>query len=597
MTTPFSRATRLFTLSAALSGALILSACGGGSSNDEAAATPAPANPTPTSPTTPTPTPTPTTPGMGTSTTPSPTPTTTTPTPTTPAPTATTPAPTPTTPTTTPTTPSPTTPTTPVAVNHNTQPALEAATQVMADFDQLANTIPTVANATTYLSNTDSCYLLDGRTKAINTANIDADLNAWRERNKFLIGVRRSNIQVTSDQVTNNPDGSTRRQISISYRTSYADGIVNDNQTISFISGSSQGICATPTNSTEWRFLGNQRVAGVTVRPRNELRQNFSLANGSEISTTQRREIQMLVTDPGNAADYAIVTAPVSIRLGTTTAPLSYKLISPRLTKSAPELQGKRGNVVNVPDDDAYQICAGNLNGSLAFANAADCVQFGVSGTAITGVNLTVPSASPSLALNDTRITDADANFNAVGWAAGTTVTVALYRDDGWKTVNGQQGKTPVASYTVALPNLPYNFAQMFAGGTSTLAYAVADPSALTLNGSPSNPAAVAAVLRAGTAATLNGSWSNPAAFADGRLFRAAFISPYFEGPQVGNANNAANPRLQFSSTTYPGGTATTGVFDIAIRPTNMSIKEFSQFEVSHDDRRGARLRSRIVFQ
>jgi hypothetical protein len=472
---------------------------------------------------------------------------------------------------------------------------LEAATQVMAQFDQLVDTIPTVANGTAYLSNTDSCYLFDGRTKAANTANIDADLNAWRERNKFLIGSRRSNIQVTSDTVTNNPDGSTRRRIAISFRLSYADGSFNNNDSISFISGSSQGTCATPTDSKEWRFLGNQRVAGVSVRPRNELRLNYSLADGTATSTTQRREIQLLVSDPGNVADYAIVTAPVSVRIGTTTSALSYKMISPRLTKSAPELQGKRGNYLNTPDDDAYQICAGNSNGSSAFANAADCVQFGVAGTAITGVNLTVPSASPSLALNDSRIADADANFNAVGWASGTTVTVALYRDDGWKTVNGQQGKTPIASYTVALPSLPYNFAQMFAGGTSTMAYA--SISGLTLNATPTDPVAIAGVLRAGTAATLNVNWNNPTALADGRLFRAAFISPYFEGPQVGNANNAANPRLQFGPLIYPGGTATTGVLDIAIRPTNMSSKAFGHFEVAHDDRRGARLRSRIVFQ
>ena len=55
-----------------------------------------------------------------------------------------------------------------------------------------------------------------------------------------------------------------------------------------------------------------------------------------------------------------------------------------------------------------------------------------------------------------------DAALTSLGLdTAGTEVTFALYADDGWKTVNGQQGKTPIATYKVKLKNAAYPLAQL----------------------------------------------------------------------------------------------------------------------------------------
>ena len=51
----------------------------------------------------------------------------------------------------------------------------------------------------------------------------------------------------------------------------------------------------------------------------------------------------------------------------------------------------------------------------------------------------------------------ADSGFDALGFVAGGTYTYKVYNDDGWKTVNGQSTRTPIATYTTTLRTLPYS--------------------------------------------------------------------------------------------------------------------------------------------
>ncbi len=541
MTFKFISPTRLLTL-AALSASLLLSACGGGSSGD-AAAPDSPSNPTPTNPTPTNPTPTPTTP------------------------------------------------------NHNTaQTALQAATQYLNEIDKQRDSIPTVANATTYFANEDSCYLSDGRSKAFNIANTDGDLAAFRARNAFQVGSRRSNIQITGDEVTANPDGSTRRRVSFSYLITYADGST-DSTRDTIISGSSQGTCASSTDTKNWRVLGNQRIAEVSLRSRNEYRETLDRTTGADINTRFSREVQMFVNDPANIADYAIVSAPTLISLnGGGRATLTYKLLSPRILRSAPELAGKRGNITNAGERDAFSICLIGTNGSYGLANTADCVGSGANGTGLSR-NLTIPAGSPSLALNDQRILDADAAFNSTwGFSQGLTFTFALYKDDGWKTVNGQAGKTPVVTYTAVLNALPYTFLELNNGGDNGyFRYPLFDEG--RLNGATAAGTSLAAAVAngAGTyAVTLRGALAPTAP----NNFRLSSASQYFEGPESTNAAGVIWPLQTFDYPIYPGGNATAVSFNILPKPDAISGKTFSQFVWTYTDRDiGRQIRSRLTLQ
>ncbi len=530
MTFKFTTPTRLLAL-AALSGSLLLSACGGGGS--DAATNPAPSNPTPATP------------------------------------------------------------------NHNTaQTALEAATQAMAKLDQRADTIPTVANGLAYVDSTeDSCYLSDGYNKALNIAVIDADLPTWRARNRFQVGSRRSNIQVTSDAVTTNPDGSTRRRIGISYLITYADGSINP-ETTSIISGSSQGTCASPTDTPQWRFLGNQRIADIGLRSRNEFSRATDRTTGANINTRFRREVQLLVFDPANIADYAIVSAPsLQSTSGGGKATLTYKLLSPRILRSAPELSGKRGNITNAGDRDAFSICLIGSNGNYGFANTADCLGAGANGTSL-GRNLTIPAGSPTLALNDQRILDADAGFDSeLGLSQGLTFTFALYKDDGWKTVNGQVGKTPVATYTAVLSALPYTFLELNNGGADGY-FRYPRTTNNQLNGATTatNADLAAAVSNGSGVYSVNISGALAPTLPNN--FRLSSASQYFEGSPSTNAPNNIWPLLTFDNPIYPGGNATSVSFNILPKPDAIAAKIFSQFVWTYTDRDTNRqIRSRLTLQ
>lgn len=64
--------------------------------------------------------------------------------------------------------------------------------------------------------------------------------------------------------------------------------------------------------------------------------------------------------------------------VGGSPVPFSLKFISPRLISSAPELQGRNDNLVNLRAGEAFRFCGG---GAVPVATIADCQAQGPSPT------------------------------------------------------------------------------------------------------------------------------------------------------------------------------------------------------------------------
>lgn len=301
----------------------------------------------------------------------------------------------------------------------------------------------------------DACYLHSGRTRAYEMNLLDTDEGVRASTNRKRGSMRR-NPEVLAERFLINSDGSARREIDIRYELVYADGMVlPQNETL--IQGSSAGsrmadgsACATPQVSQEVRVLGNRRIVGTSVTSLNMVIDRYKLSDKTPLTTNARlyrNEIRFNVTDPAMVATYATISGPGIVGS-------AYKLISPRLLRSAPEFAGKYGNFVDWKDSDSFMACRIGLNNNnYADAEQADCVTYG--------------AGSRNWRSNATNAADADSQFAGFGFSAGGVYTVKVYNDDGWKTVNGQQGKTPIATYTTTLNRLPASAAALDAGGSS----------------------------------------------------------------------------------------------------------------------------------
>ncbi len=301
----------------------------------------------------------------------------------------------------------------------------------------------------------DACYLHSGRTRAYEMNLLDTDEGVRASTNRKRGSMRR-NPEVLAERFLINSDGSARREIDVRYELVYADGMVVP-QSETLIQGSSAGsrmadgsACATPQVSQEVRVLGNRRIVGTSVTSLNMIIDRYKLSDKTPLATNARlyrNEIRFNVSDPAKVATYATISGPGIVGS-------AYKLISPRLLRSAPEFAGKYGNFVDWKDAESFMACRiGANNYNYADAEQADCVTYG--------------AGSRNWRSNATNAADADAQFAGYGFVAGGVYTIKVYNDDGWKTVNGQQGKTPIATYTTTLNRLPASAAALDAGGSS----------------------------------------------------------------------------------------------------------------------------------
>ena len=451
-----------------------------------------------------------------------------------------------------------------------------------ASYDALsAMSLP--ASGATMFSLDDACYRDNGRTKAYNISDYDPNLAWTNSLYAYRIGQRRANLQVLAVRNSVNSNGSSRREIDVQYDAVFTDGSTKKAETETLISGSSQGTsgCSSPQTGSSLRRLGDQRLVNFSLSARMTREERYSIATGEALtpSVRYRRDMRFAVTDPVGNATYVVVSGPGPRSYDAKSAGWSWKMVSPRVMRSAPELAGKPGNFTNGLADDTFYYCGAAVN-SFPVAKASDCLTYGA-----TSDNWGIGSISTPNAAADQQFTDQ-------GWVAGGAYRIDVYNDDGWKTVNGHAWRVPIATYYETLKTLPRTFVEMAGTGATptsndqfarfNVGTAAAFYNALMLN-----------------QATINLSWSTQPSLSSTEPLRLHWGGDYFSGPKLGLASGATWPRLQSVTYTYPGSTATSQANWPAERQlvTDMNSVSFYNVILQYSDRNQSRVRSVLAFQ
>lgn len=473
-----------------------------------------------------------------------------------------------------------------VSVAPTTEPALEAATALLAKADALrATSIPATGAANWALL--DGCLLNNGFSKSFAVADFDTDPFAVSSR-QFDVGSTRNNIRVLADRTSVNADGTSRREIDIKFDVTYKDGtkftaLADAIPTDTIISGSSAGskladgsACATSESKADWRFYGNRKVINANVGAFNQRYDRTVLTTGlpATPAVVYNKYIRFNVTDPANVAKYVTISGP-GIVAGTPAAPITLKMVSVRLLRDAPEFAGKNGNFVDWKDTDAWQFCR-NTTGGVASAEAADCVTHGAT-TNNWGF------------FNVTSATALDTSFDALGVVAGGEYTVKVYNDDGWKTVNGQASSTPIATYTAKLANLPFSAAALAGTGVATDLFPKVTTNSMT-------PAQISTAVLAKAAFSMNLSWTAPVAMPDGKTLGWGGLFSFKQG-RVDAAQTAFNPASRQFDPTYPAANVTSGTLPVPAAVAKLGLPTYMQYWLSLSNRNGNTVESLYAFQ
>ncbi len=415
----------------------------------------------------------------------------------------------------------------------------------------------------------DACYLSGGSTKATEAALFSEDPTTYKASLNYLVGQKMENVQVLAERNTTNADGTARKEVDVVYDTVYADGtraLAANATPTTLIAGSSTGTpgCAGGDNKPALRFMGNRRSVGVNVYARNIAYITNKISDGSSNGGSVRREVRFVVNDPSKVATYVVVTG--SGPAGNAGAPFSLKLLSPRLMRDAPEMKGLPGTGT-YRDDDNFRFCWGADSNIVPDVAYADCTSKGVAGDAW---GWTTSGADPAAA---------DNGFAGQGWAAGAKYTFKVYADDGWKTINGHVGKTPIATYDGTLVRLPYTFAQMYAAPASYAFVSSALSGAQVADGFKTS----------GGTNTL--SITKPAAPPTGGLpFVLGSAGSHRQGPVVGTTTGY--PRIRSSRLVFPGSIATAATIPFDGLPTGASATVYGEFNLNYTDRNSGQVQT-----
>ena len=473
-----------------------------------------------------------------------------------------------------------------VSVAPTTEPALEAATALLAKSDAVrATAIPATGSA--YYGLADGCFLTHGFSKSFLVADFDAEPLAVASR-QFEVGSTRSNIKVLAERTVTNADGTSRREIDIKFDETYKDGskrnaTADAEPTTTIISGSSSGAklpdgsnCTTSESKSDWRFYGNRKVINANVVAFNQRYDRTVLTTGlpSTPAIVYNKYIRFNVQDPANVAKYVTIAGP-GIVAGTPAAPITLKMVSVRLLRDAPEFAGKNGNFVDWKDPDQWQFCR-NITGGLPSAETADCVAHGAVTNNWGFSNFTVPATL-------------DASFDALGVVAGGEYTVKVYNDDGWKTVNGQLGKTPIATYTIVLSNLPFSAVALAGTGVTTDLFPKVVTNSMT-------PAQISAAVLAKAAFSMNLSWTAPGVMPDGKALGWGGLFSFKQG-KVDAAQGPFNPASRQFDPTYPLANVTSATLPIPAAVAKLGLPTYMQYWLALNNRNGNNVESLYAFQ
>lgn len=171
---------------------------------------------------------------------------------------------------------------------------------------------------------------------------------------------------------------------------------------------------------------------------------------------------------------------------------------------------------------------------------------------------------------------------------AGDSYTIAVYNDDGWKTVNGQLGKTPIATYANVLRAVPFSAATLAGAGPTADLFA-------RFTSSTKTAGETAAAIRTKAAISTNVTLSAPGTMPDGRVQHLADTYIFEQGNA--NTNGTAFPRSRQFVFSYPGGQATAATFAIPVPVTALVLPTFVGTAVEYNNRNGNNLLTSYAYQ
>jgi hypothetical protein len=273
-------------------------------------------------------------------------------------------------------------------------------------------------------------------------------------------------------------------------------------------------------------------------------------------------------------ATYAIITGP-GLSVSATGAAGSLKLLSVRLLRTAPELAGKVGNAVDWRDTDSWRACNNAAITNYAAAETADCVANGAN-TNTWGY------------YNNASGTALDTSFDALNIKAGDVYTVSVYNDDGWKTVNGQAGKTPIATYTHTLRAVPFSAATLAGTGVTADLFA-------RFTSTTKTAAEFATAVRTKAAISVDATWSVPGAMPDGRVQQLGDTYVFEQGRT--NTNGKSWPRSRTILFSYPGAQATSGNFTLPVPVAALVVPTYASINFEYNNRMGNNVYSTYAYQ
>ncbi len=419
----------------------------------------------------------------------------------------------------------------------------------------------------------DGCYLDEGRNRAYRMTQLDTD-SATRASFERVRDATRRNPEVLAERFAINPDGSDRREIDIRYEVAYADG-TRDVAQETLIQGSSAGTrtplgeCSAPQVSQQLRMLGNQRVVGTSVTALSMLLDRYRLADGAPQASAARlyrNEVRFNVTDPGNVATYATISGPGIVGS-------AYKLISPRLLRSAPEFAGKIGNYVDWDDAESFKACRNASDNNYADATLADCTANG--------------ATSNNWRAQDTDPARVDTRFAGYGFTAGGEYTVKVYADDGWRAVNGQAAHAPIATYTTRLARLPVSAAALAAGATTERFGMVR---------LAQTPAELAAFMRARAGGTLQFT-ETAKARAGGNALPWSGVYFYSQGRTAASSGSNFYPASRHTVATSPLAGASSTTLAVSPGPAAMTQATYGELGGVWNDVGGVTVRHLLTFE
>ena len=314
---------------------------------------------------------------------------------------------------------------------------------LLAAYDsKWASAVPDTAEK--LFQHTDGCYLEGGRDKALSKTLWEEDKSEFNAQNTYRVGATRTNLRIDTIQALTSATGKAYRVAKIRYDITFNDGTTAFDTEHTMIFGDSSNKCsehglaaANAQDLPTWRFLGDgatgEKIQTV-VEAHNRVTRNYNIVDGIErtANKTVQNRLDFFVSDPRNLGfTYAIIKGPSLPNSGV-------KFVFAAVYNSTSnELSGKSGNYLNNTSRfDTARICS--ASSTSWNADTADCAGRG---------------------LGSYFWTQSDIGIAAL--PANATYTYDIYNDDGWKTVNGQAGKTPVLTYSRVLKQKPLTTAYL----------------------------------------------------------------------------------------------------------------------------------------